>query len=203
MPANPPLTAAGRREPKRTRPIPRKVREACDLMVYGRRDDEDCKPLDFIEAGKACDIAPDIMRRWLDRAQVRAYLLASRRTFREAICAGNEGALQRIRDKSLNGMAVIASVRALEQLDEETNARPANAPTPGVTIRIVNVVQQGAPAAPAIDVTPPRPALPQQRVPLASERQYPVFRGGPSDDALQVDGDLSGAHDLQSQGNDR
>ena len=189
MPANAPLTAAGPRDPhkQRARSIPRKVREACDLMVFGRSDDEDCKPLDFIEAAKECGVAPDIMRRWLDRAQVRAYLLASRRTFREAICAGNEGALQRIRDKSPNGMAVIASVRALENLDEEAAARTLNPPTPGVTIRIVNVVQQGAPAAPAIDVTPPRPALQQQRVPLASERQYPVFRGGPSDDALQVD----------------
>jgi hypothetical protein len=124
MPANAPLTAAGSRDPdkQRPRPIPRKVREACDLMVYGRPDDEDCKPLDFIEAAKECGVAPDIMRRWLDRAQVRAYLLASRRTFREAICAGNEGALQRIRDKSPNGMAVIASVREFWRRTRSTPA---------------------------------------------------------------------------------
>lgn len=192
MPANAPLTAAGSRDPdkQRPRPIPRKVREACDLMVFGRPDDEDCKPLDFIEAAKECGVAPDIMRRWLDRSQVRAYLLASRRTFREAICAGNEGALQRIRDKSPNGMAVIASVRALENLDDETAARALDPKAqPGVTIRVVTIVQQGAPGAPptTIDITPPRPALPQQRTPIASERQYPIFRGGPSADALPVD----------------
>jgi hypothetical protein len=119
-------------------------------MVYGRPDDEDAKPLDFIEAAKDCDIRPDVMRRWLDRAQVRAYLLAERRNFRAAICAGNEGALQRIRDKSANGMAVVASVRALEQLDEEATARPTNPQTPGVTIRIVHL-----PAPPPLDRTPP------------------------------------------------
>lgn len=182
MPANAPLTAAGPRDPHKQRPrsIPRKVREACDLMVYGRPDDEDCKPLDFIEAGKACGVAPDIMRRWLDRSQVRAYLLASRRTFREAICAGNEGALQRIRDKSPNGMAVIASVRALENLDDETAARALDPKAqPGVTILVVTVVQQGVPAPPAIDVTPRRP------VPIASAlppSREPVFMGGPRAD---------------------
>jgi hypothetical protein len=152
MPANPPLTAAGARDPQKQRPqpIPRKVRSALDLMVYGMPDDEDCRPLDFSEAARECGVAPDIMRRWLDRANVRAYLLAARRTFRAAICAGNEGALQRIRDKSANGMAVVASVRALEQLDEETNARPTNSQTPGITI----VVRTVAPPPP-IDRTPP------------------------------------------------
>jgi hypothetical protein len=190
MPANAPLTAAGSRDPdgQRPRKIPRKVREACDLMVYGRPDDEDCKPLDFIEAGKVCGVAPDIMRRWLDRSNVRAYLLASRRTFREAICAGNEGALQRIRDKSPNGMAVIASVRALENLDEETAARSLDPKQqPGVTIKIVHLTQQGATAPPTIDITPPRPVLPQRRAPIASPLREPVFMGGPRVDDLQVD----------------
>jgi hypothetical protein len=170
MPENPPLTAAGPRDPhkQRPRPIPRKVRTGLDLMVYGKPDDEDCKPLDFIEAAKECGVAPDIMRRWLDRAHVRGYLLAARRTFRSAICAGNEGALQRIRDKSANGMAVVASVRALEQLDEETSARPANAPSPGVTIRIINLPAPTPPAPPAVDRAPSPLVI--EHDPTAAER---------------------------------
>jgi hypothetical protein len=185
MPDNPPLTAAGSRDPhkQRKQPIPRKVREACDLMVYGRADDEDAQPLDFIEAAKDCGIAPDIMRRWLDRGPVRAYLLASRRTFRAAICAGNEGALQRVRDKSKNGMVTVAAVRALEQMDEEASTRSANPQTPGITIRVVTI-NNGPPAAPVIDVTPHRP------MPLASplpQSREPIFMGGPKPDDLQVD----------------
>lgn len=159
MPENPPLTAAGTRDPhkQRVRPIPANVRQACGLMVYGRDDDEDCKPLDMIEAAKAAGMKPDVFRRWLDRANVRAYLMAERRTFRAAICAGNEGALQRIRDKSANGMAVVASVRALEQLDEEGTGGRALDPKqqPGVTIKVITVVQ--APSAPpsTINITPP------------------------------------------------
>jgi hypothetical protein len=145
MPANPPLTAAGPREPKRTRSIPRNVRAALDLMVYGRPDDEDAKPVDFIEAAKDCDIRPDIMRRWLDRAQVRAYLLASRRTFRAAICSANEGALQTIRDTAANSMARVAAIRTLEALDEEASTRPPGTATPGVIIRIVHQVSAPAP----------------------------------------------------------
>jgi hypothetical protein len=127
MPDNPPLAAAGSREPeKRPRPIPKAVRQAVILMVYGRHDDPEYKPLDFIEAAKLAGIKPDVMRRYLDRPSVRSLLRAERRTFRETICAGNEGALKRIRDNAGNGMAVIASVRALEQLDNPQAAVNVN-----------------------------------------------------------------------------
>jgi hypothetical protein len=137
MADNPPLLASGSREMKRPRPIPKKVRDAIKFMVYGRLDDPDCKPLDFIEAAKLAEMAPDHMRRYLDRGDVRALLRAERRVFRDAICAGNEGALKRIRDTSANGMSVVASVRALEQIEAEASARPASNMSPGVVIRIV------------------------------------------------------------------
>jgi hypothetical protein len=73
----------------------------------------------------------------LDRSEVRALLRAERRAFREAICAGNEGALKRVRDTSDNGMAVIGAVRALETLNEEGANRAAGAPlAPGLVIVI-------------------------------------------------------------------
>jgi hypothetical protein len=137
MPSNPPLTASGSRELKRPRPIPKVVRDAVNLMVFGRLDDPDCAPLNFIEAAKIAGIKPDVMRRWLDRAEIRALLRSERRAFREAICAGNEAALQRVRDKSANGMCVVASVRALEQIGDDPHSRGVAPESPHITINIV------------------------------------------------------------------
>jgi hypothetical protein len=165
MPSNPPLTASGPRELKRPRPIPKAVRAAVALMVYGKLDDPDCKPLGFIEAAKLAEIAPDHMRRYLDRAEVRALLRSERRVFRDAICAGNEGALKRIRDTSANGMSVVASVRALEQIDVEAAARPSgNTPSPGIVIRIIT---------PAAAPLPPDPRVVGQVVQIIENEPAP------------------------------
>ena len=135
MPSLPPLTAAGPRGLKCPRPIPAGVKAAIRLMVYGRLDDPDWNPLSFIEAAKIAGIAPDNMRRYLDRADVRALLLSERRAFRAALCAGNEGALAHVRDKGQNAMAIVAAVRALEQLDTECEARTGSGgPSIGLTI---------------------------------------------------------------------
>jgi hypothetical protein len=138
------------------RPIPRNVRDAVGFLVYGRPDDEDCQPLDLAGAAAASSMKIDVLRRWLDRGQVRAYLLAERKAFRAAICAGNEAALQRVRDKSANGMVTVAAVRALEQMDEEgTAGRPLDPKQqPGIVIRVLTVQAPSPPAAP-LDRTPP------------------------------------------------
>jgi hypothetical protein len=154
MPDNPPLAAAGPRDPEeRPRPIPKAVRLAVALMVAGKRDDPDCAPLSFIEAAKLAGIKPDVMRRYLDRTNVRALLRSERRTFREAICAGNEGALRRVRDKSANGMVVVASVRALEQLGDVDAGYLRNPNPPAVQINIVTNAIAVAP-----EPTSPSPA---------------------------------------------
>jgi hypothetical protein len=155
MPISPPITSTGSRQPeKRPQPIPRKLRDAISFMVYGRPEDPDCAPLTFIEAAKECGIAPDVMRKYLDRPNVRALLRSDRRAFREAICAGNEGALKRVRDTSANGMCTVAAVRALEAIDAEEGVRsPGAAMTPGVTIKLVYLTEP--PQPPAINVTPP------------------------------------------------
>jgi hypothetical protein len=155
MPAIAPLTAAGPREPKqRQRPLPPKIRAVCDLMVFGRLNDENCAPLSFIEAAKECGVAPDVMRKWLDRGQARAYLLSQRRIFRAALCSGNELALLDIRQNAANSMARIAAVRALEELHEEGNARLEQREKPGITIRILPAPPPVSP--PTIDITPGR-----------------------------------------------
>jgi hypothetical protein len=177
MPISAPVAASGSRtSTKRQHHIPQSVKAACLLMIE--------EAVDFVTAAKACDLKPDTMRRWLHRPEVISFLRRERAAFREAICSANDRVLAQIRDKTDgNAMARVHAVRALEGMAEEASIRPTNA-QPGVTIRVVTIVQQGAPGAPpsTIDVTPPRQALPHQRVPLASERQYPVFRGGPSDE---------------------
>jgi hypothetical protein len=153
MSFNPPLTAAGPRDPQqRPRPIPRNVRDAIRLMIWGKPGDDDCAPLDFVEAAKHAGIRPYMLRKYFDRANVRALLRSERRAFREILCCGNEDALRRVRDKSANSMAQVAAVRALEQLSDGDDDRLRGpSQSPGITIRIV---QQNAVAPPMVDVSP-------------------------------------------------
>ena len=79
MPVVAPLASSNPRDREKRRPVPKPVRDAIVLMVYGRPDDPDGRPVDYIEAGKAAGIKPDIMRRWLDKPAVRALLHSERR----------------------------------------------------------------------------------------------------------------------------
>jgi hypothetical protein len=90
----------------RAHPCARAVR----LIIYGQSEGPDGKPIDFIEAGRLNGIKPDLARRYLDRTDVRALLRSERRTFREALCAGNEAALKRICDGE-NAAATVHSVQ--------------------------------------------------------------------------------------------
>jgi len=97
----------------------------------------------------ACAVAgvqPYRMRRYLDRPSVIAHLRAEHRKFREVVVCGNTAALRRVRDTSPNGMAIVASCRALDGSQAEDAGR-ADVPSPGVTIRIISERQP-------IDVTP-------------------------------------------------
>jgi hypothetical protein len=132
MPVVPPVRSSASRELKRPQPMPAKLREAICLMVYGHPDDIDCRALSFIEAAQETRIKPDVMRRYLDRPDVRALLLSERRAFRAAVCGGNEGALLRVRETAQNGMAVVAAVRALEELE---NPRQGSGVTVNVGVR--------------------------------------------------------------------
>jgi len=156
MATNYPLAASGTREPeRRPRPIPKIVKDACLLMIYGDPEDEDAAAVDLISAAKAVGVRPATLRRYLTRPQVIAFLRVERRAFREAICAGNEGALKRVRDKSPNGMAVIGSVRALEQIgEEEAHQGQHRQALPGLIVQI-NVPMAPA-AGPMVNVAPSR-----------------------------------------------
>ena len=154
MPVVAPLPSSNPRDREKRRPVPKPVRDAIVLMVYGRPDDPDGRPVDFIEAGKAAGIKPDIMRRWLDKPAVRALIHVERRAFRAAICAGTELSLANIRDHSRNDMARLGAVRVLENIAEEADARPRGTQTiPGFVI-VINGPSAHMPRPPTIEATP-------------------------------------------------
>jgi hypothetical protein len=91
------------------------------------------------------------MRLALERPHVLSYLQQQLKVLRDARGPRNFHRLCAIADAADNLPAVHA-IRALELLSEEATARRSDTPTPGVTIRILNVAPQPAP----IDVTPTR-----------------------------------------------
>jgi hypothetical protein len=123
-------------------------------MVWGDDANPDALPLDMIAACAAAGVKPYRMRRYLDRPAVIAHLRAEHRKFREVVCSGNTAALRKVRDTSENGMAIVASIRALDGMQGEDAAR-ADASSPGVTIRIIQAPQPAQP----IDITPRQPQI--------------------------------------------
>jgi hypothetical protein len=126
------------------------VKTAILLMVYGdpARPDE---PIDFIAAAKLAGVQPDNMRRWLHRPEAASMLRAERRAYRLALCAGNESALARIRDKSENAMAVVRSVQVLEELSDQPQNRNSQQQQPGLTI-VIETKAAPQPVGPVVDV---------------------------------------------------
>jgi hypothetical protein len=139
-----PFAASGPRSPtERPRQVPPSVRAAALKMIY-----EGC---DLVVAAQASGLRPDTLRRWLHRPELVGFLRRERAAFRQALCAGNERALAQIRDESDNAMAKVNSIKCLEDMNEEGSLRRASdVPSPGVTIRILNVSSSQAP----IDITP-------------------------------------------------
>jgi hypothetical protein len=134
-----PFASSAPRQPdrQRARPIPVDVKAVIHLMVWGDDADPDALPLDLIAACAAAGVKPYRMRRYLDRPGVIAHLRAEHRKFREVVCCGNTAALRRVRDTSPNGMAIVASCRALDGQQSEDAGR-ADVPSPGITLRIIH-----------------------------------------------------------------
>jgi hypothetical protein len=144
-----PIRASGPREPARQRPIPAKIKAVVHNLVWGDDANPDAMPMNLIDACAAAGVKPFVARRFLDRPQVIAHLRGELRKRRAVDCCGNSAALRRVRDTSDNGMAIVASCRQLDASAVEDAGR-ADAPSPGVIIRIINQAPQPAP----IDVTP-------------------------------------------------
>jgi hypothetical protein len=110
---------------------------------------------DLTTAARTVGLRGDTLRRWLHRSELVSFLRSERRAFREALCANTEHVLQEIRGSSENFMARLGAARELERLaDEASMRRASDVPvTPGITIRVLNVVQD-AKAEQAIEVVP-------------------------------------------------
>jgi hypothetical protein len=170
--SNHPIAASGPREPAiRPKPIPKAIRRAVELMVWGEADDIDGKPLDLVAAAKAANVQGFILRRYLDRPAVIAYLRAQRRACLAAVSAGNPMVLADIRNNAENQMARVAAARAIEGIEDNEGGRAAATDTPGIVIRIINSI--AAPTGqPMVDVTPApatriEPPEPPDEPPLA------------------------------------
>src|SRR6516165_2077206 len=122
---------ASRPEPVRAVRIPEGVRLAIiDMVELGD---------DFVLAGKRHGVKAQVMRRWLGRAECISFLRKERSRFRQSACAANEAYLVAIRSGD-NSMAAVRAIQVLEGLDEQGSLRRVGElPTPGVTIRSVNV----------------------------------------------------------------
>ena len=131
---------------------------AIELMICGNADADEAIPLDLVAAAKSVGMRPDTLRRYLNRPAVIQYIRAERRAFRQSLLAGNDAALKRVRDTSPNGMAVIASVRQIEAMEEaEQSTHGSNAArqtTPGV---VIHILTPAVLAPPVIDVTSVKP----------------------------------------------
>jgi hypothetical protein len=136
--------AASRPEPVRMVRIPEKVRLAITTMVEEGED--------FVSAGKRHGVTAQMMRRWLGRAECISFLRQERSRFRQSVCAANESYLVAIRAGD-NSMAAVRAIQVLEGLDEQGSVRRVgDVQTPGVVLKIVNIMQAPQPAP--IDVTP-------------------------------------------------
>jgi hypothetical protein len=137
---------ASRPAPVRPVRIPEPVKAAITTMVE--------QGLDFVTAGQQHGVTPRRMREWLGRSETIAFLRKERARFRQSACAANEAFLVAIRAGE-NSMAAVNAIKVLEQIADTEVAKPSNAPSPGVTIRIINQQPQPAP----IDVTPTPPRI--------------------------------------------
>jgi hypothetical protein len=136
--------AASRREPARAVRLPEGVKLAIIEMVETGAN--------FISAAKSNGLQPQTMRRWLGRAECISFLRRERARFRATICAQNEAVLAQIRDDcDGNQMARVAAIKTLEGLDQEPSRQAGDTQTPGIVLKIVNVMPS---PSPAIDVTP-------------------------------------------------
>jgi hypothetical protein len=122
--------------------ITKRVKDAIDAMV-----ERGCH---YSEAAADAGISTRNMRLALEKPHVSAYYQARLKVLRGARAARNFHRLCEIADRN-DTMPAVQALRTLEQLPDEQTNRPS-APSPGVTIRIVNVAQ----LPPASDIRAPR-----------------------------------------------
>ena len=104
------------------------------------------------EAAAGAGLSTQVLRDYLGKPTVRAYLRAERKTQIEALCASNANALARIRDEgpptaAVNAIRTAELIRS-ELIAEDRHAGTSQRVTPGLVLVIA--------PAPAVTVDPPR-----------------------------------------------
>lgn len=123
-------------KPKRS-PVQGKLRQALDAMVW--------EGMNYDEAARTFNYHVRSMRRALARREVIAYLNSERQVLRASVSPKNIHRLVAIRDAADN-MPAVNAIKLLEELGDDHSQRQSGASaSPGVTIRVVTVVQS-APA---------------------------------------------------------
>ena len=106
------------------------------------------------DAAQAAGMTDHSLREAMRKPHVKAFYLAELGDLRESERPRTFHRLVELRDQDENRNAAVAAAKTLEAVSDEQQTRPSGAEQPGVTIRIVNVVQP-PPAGRVIDVTPP------------------------------------------------
>jgi hypothetical protein len=151
---------------KRERISPR-LRHALDLMVWG---DQNGKPLDYPDAGRAVNMSARSMRKALEKYHVRKYLMEQKQVLRACLTSKSLWRLDEIATQRSNMNAAVNAIKAIDG-DEAAHAQ-SSAVAPGVVVRIVNITAPAAPD-PTIDIAPYRAApLPQPAEPDVE----PIFK---------------------------
>lgn len=78
------------------------------------------------------------IRNALQRAHVRAYLIAQRDVLRTRESPRNIYTLMEVRDQTSNQMARVQAVKALEQLEDSPQSAAQRQHTPGFVIQVIN-----------------------------------------------------------------
>jgi hypothetical protein len=127
---------------------------------------------DLAAAALYAGMAVRELRRQLSQPHVRRYALEQRQIALEAFCLGSPAALQKVRDESENGIAVVNAVKAGEQLRVGAVHDEASAEKRMPGLQIVIVQQSGErelvpmPSMPMmLDVTP------AEAVPMPSDAE--------------------------------
>jgi hypothetical protein len=164
MPIGVPFAASSREPKDSPREIPSRVKRACLAMIE--------QGIDRVAAAKQVGLRPDSLRRWLHQREVLAFLRQGHDYHLATLCAANPTKLAEIRDSSPNWTSRVQAIRTMEGMGEEVSLRRApDQTTPGITIRVINVMSDPAAPSSVIDATPAK-LLPTS----AEEQSEPVFR---------------------------
>jgi hypothetical protein len=117
-------------KPKRQQ-IRGKLRQALDAMVW--------EGLEYDQAARTYNFHVRSMRRSLQSPHVLAYLRHEREVLRASLAPRNIHRLREIRDAE-NNMPAVNAIKLLEQIGDEQPRYGATNAMPGVTVRIINVV---------------------------------------------------------------